>query len=251
MAAEWRVENMLKRLLVAVFGLFLLGGAALFIWYQIDGIPTAESAAFLDGDGYSSSRADDGTLLFEPDEPGTRGIVMMHGALIKPQSYAKTAAYFAQQGYTVLLPYGPGRMSVLATDNVAKKMGALDISEWYFIGHSMGGMASLQSIKKHNLQVNAVALWATAMPVDFSMMAIPILFIWGTNDDLLPEERFRLGRKNLPADVEYLTLDGANHKNFAMYSHQFFDGEASIDWMQQIDFANTTTAAYFARFHQE
>ena len=240
---------MLKRLLAGLLGLVLLCSITLWAWYQVDGIPTAETADYLSGDGYRSERSDDGSLLFLPDNPTGRGIVIMHGALIKPQSYAKSAAWFAQDGYTVLLPYGPGRMSIAAIETVAGQMAELGMDEWYFIGHSMGGMASLDSIRTHDLDVNAVALWATAMPVDFSEMDLPIIFIWGTNDDLLQEERFALGRANLPDDVEYITLEGANHKNFAMYSHQFFDGEATIDWMDQIDFANRTTTDFFARFH--
>jgi pimeloyl-ACP methyl ester carboxylesterase len=90
-------------------------------------------------------------------------------------------------------------------------------------------------------------LWATAMPSDYSDQKIPMLFIWGDQDGLLPVERFKMGQSNLPADVEYVTLQGANHKNFAMYSHQFFDNDATIDWMEQIDFANKTTAAFFAK----
>lgn len=240
---------MLKRLLLGLLGLFLLCSIALWGWYQIDGIPDPETSAFLQGDGYSSSRADDGTLLFTPDAGSKRGIVIMHGALIKPQSYAQSAAWFAQQGYTVLLPYGPGRMSIAAIDGMAERLAALAIDEWYFIGHSMGGMASLETIRTHELNVNAVALWATAMPTDFSEMQLPIMFIWGTQDDLLPEKRFELGRANLPPDVEYIILEGANHRNFAMYTHQFFDGDATIDRKAQIDFANTTTAEFFRRFH--
>lgn len=240
---------MLKRLLQGLLGLLLLCGIVLWGWYRIDGIPTAATADYLQGDGYSFSRADDGTLLFTPDVTNGRGIVIMHGALIKPQSYARSAAHFVQQGYTVLLPYGFGRLSVSAVDSMAERIAALALDEWYFIGHSMGGMASLDSIRTHDLDVRAVALWATAMPVDFSTMQQPMLYIWGTNDDLLGEERFRLSRANLPKHVEYITLDGANHKNFAMYSHQFFDGEATLDWMAQIDFANRTTTDFFRRFH--
>ena len=43
----------------------------------------------------------------------------MHGALIMPKSYAKSAAFFAQQGYTVYIPYGPGRLSIAAVDSTA------------------------------------------------------------------------------------------------------------------------------------
>ncbi len=238
---------MLKKLLLGVLTLALLCGITLWGWYRIDGQPLPETADYLTGQGYRSARLDDGSLLFTPDEPSGRGIVIMHGALIKPMSYARSAAFFAARGYTVLLPNGPGRMSIAATGAAAAHMEALPVDDWFFIGHSMGGMASLETIRTHNIPARAVALWATAMPSDFSALDLPILFIWGDTDGLLSPERFALGRENLPDDVEYITLEGANHKNFAMYSHQFFDAEATIDWMAQIDFANTTTAAFFAR----
>ena len=239
---------MIKKLLLLGMGLLLTGTLILAAWYRVDGIPVAATESFLSGDNYIVTHAADGAFLFQPTSPNGHGIIIMHGALIMPQSYAKSAAFFAQLGYTVYLPNGPGRMSIAAIDTVADWINQSGIDDWFFIGHSMGGMASLETIRTHKIASKAVALWATAMPRDFSEMNIPILFIWGDTDGLLPVTRFELGRQNLPAETKYITLEGANHKNFAMYSHQFFDTEATIDWMEQIDFANERTAAFFAQF---
>jgi len=238
---------MVKKLTLLFLGMLLFGTLIMLAWYRIDGIPIEESKEYLSGAGYTSVQEDDGSLVFLPMEDNGHGLVIMHGALIKPQSYAKSAAFFAQSGYTVYLPNGPGRMSIAVTDTAAERMKQFDLKGWFFIGHSMGGMASLELISKHDIQTQALALWATAMPASYSHVDIPILFIWGDSDGLLPEQRFQLAQQNLPNDVEYITLAGANHKNFAMYSHQFFDGEAKIDWMEQIDFANEATATFFAR----
>lgn len=237
---------MIKLLLKLIAGVLVLCAVLLFGWYQIDGIPTDSSADYLQGAGYTSTLEPDGSLIFTPATSNGRGIVIMHGALILPQSYAKSAAYFAANGYTVYLPNGPGRMSIAVTAAAAARLNEFDVDDWFFIGHSMGGMASLDMIANEGVPAKAVALWATAMPEDFSDLDVPILFIWGDTDGLLPEERFALGRANLPEDVRYITLPGANHKNFALYSHQFFDAEATIDWLAQIDFANATTAEFFA-----
>ena len=137
-------------------------------------------------------------------------------------------------------------MSIAVIEDTAEKLNSSAIEEWFFIGHSMGGMASLEIISDYDIEAKAVALWATSMPSDYSNVEVPILFIWGDTDGLLPKERFRRTKENLPPSVDYVTLKGANHKNFAMYTHQFFDNEATIDWMEQIDFANETTAAYFS-----
>ncbi len=239
---------MVKKLVQLFLGLVITVGLLLAVWYRIDGIPTEATETFLSSEDYTVVQHDDGSLLFEPAVSNQHGIVIMHGALILPQSYAKSAAHFAQLGYTVFLPYGSGRMSILAVESTAEAINKSALENWFFIGHSMGGMASLDTIRSQNIQAKAVALWATAMPQDFSEMTVPILFIWGDTDGLLPPKRFALGRQNLPSGTEYITLSGANHKNFAMYSHQFFDTEATIDWMEQIDFANKRTAEYFAQF---
>lgn len=237
---------MLRKLLL--LSMLVFGGGTLIMvgWYQIDGIPIAETEDYMSGSGYVTRENPGGSIVFTPDTPNGAGIVIMHGALIKPKSYAKSAAYFAQLGYTVYLPYGPGRMSIAAIETTAAALDSFDMDQWFFIGHSMGGMASLETITVHGAPAAGVALWATSMPKDFSAADLPILFIWGDTDGLLPAERFAAAQKFLPDDVRYITLEGANHKNFALYGHQFFDSDATIDWMEQIDFANETTAAFFA-----
>ncbi|MGI9290797.1 MAG: alpha/beta hydrolase [Gammaproteobacteria bacterium] len=237
---------MLKKIAAGFVGLIIICMLILVGWYQIDGIPAEETSEYLTGEGYSSEVHDDGSLTFTPDNPNGFGVNIMHGALIKPLSYVKSAAWFAQQGYTVHLPYGGiGRLSISASKSAAEKINNSDLQGWFLIGHSMGGMASLSMIADHGVDAMGVALWATSMPQDFSELDTPILYIWGDTDGLLPLDRFEWSQSNLPADVEYITLEGANHKNFAMYTHQFFDMEAKLDWMEQIDFANRTTTEFF------
>ena len=236
---------MLSKLFKLIALLIIAAVIIQIIWYQIDGIPTAETDNYLSGPEFDVTTETDGSFWFAPTKSNGAGIVIMHGALILPKSYAKSAAFFASQGYTVYLPNGPLRMSIAAVNKVAEKIQQSTLNKWFFIGHSMGGMASLETISSHNIPVEGVALWATSMPSDYSDLSMPILFIWGDTDGLLPAERFARGKANLPETTRYLTLEGANHKNFAMYSHQFFDKEATIDWSEQIAFANRTTLEFF------
>jgi pimeloyl-ACP methyl ester carboxylesterase len=238
---------MAKKLTLLFLGLVAICIVIMMMWYRIDGLPTEASASYMSGQGYTTATETDGSLIFEPLKPNGYGIVIMHGALILPQSYSQSAAYFAQRGYTVYLPKGPGRLSITAVDSTATRMQEWGLAGWFFIGHSMGGMTSLETISRHNIDALGVALWATAMPSDYSHVDVPMLFIWGDTDGLLPAHRFRDSQKNLPANVEYLTLAGANHKNFARYSHQFFDNDATLEWNTQIEFANNQTAEFFAR----
>ena len=129
---------------------------------------------------------------------------------------------------------------------VAVRLADFGVRDWYFIGHSMGGLSSLEVLSRHPSGVRAIALWAAAMPKDFSAVTVPLLVLHGDHDGLLPPERFADARANLPATATYVNVAGGNHRNFALYSHQFFDAAALIGWQQQIAFENRETAAFFA-----
>lgn len=240
---------MLKKIAIVLLAILAFGAVVMIAWYQVDGQPLPEAQQYLSGDGYSARVEADGGLLFTPAAANGHGLLIMHGALIKPLSYAKTAAFFAQQGYTVLVPYGWLRLSINAVDGAAARMAALGqkegLKDWFVIGHSMGGFSSLTLISRHSPNVTAVALWASAMPFEFSALTVPMLFIRGDHDGLLSPRRFADAQSNLPKSVQYLNLPGGNHRGFAMYSHQFFDHAATIGWAEQIDFADEKTAAFF------
>ena len=239
--------KIINRIALVIVALLVVGAILMALWYRIDGQPLPQTAEYLAGDRYDAVEKDDGSFMFTPAVANGHGLVIMHGALIKPQSYAQTAAYFAQLGYTVFVPNGPGRLSINAVDSAATRLDSFGVENWFFIGHSMGGYSSLELISRHRPNVKAVALWAAGVPADFSRLDVPMLYIWGDNDGLQPPERFAEGQANLPASVHYITLEGANHKNFAMYSHQYFDNDAILDPQKQIDFANDTTAVFFAK----
>ena len=180
----WVTPTMTKKLLKIFLATLVFAALLMVGWYQIDGIPTEGTTAYMSGAGYAVAETEDGALLFTPSASNGYGIAMMHGALILPQSYAKSAAYFAKLGYTVYLPSGPARLSIGAVDSTAQYIQESALDGWFFIGHSMGGMSSLETISRHRIDARAVALWATAMPSDYSDVEAPILFIWGDSDGL-------------------------------------------------------------------
>ena len=113
---------MLRKIGKVVLVLLVLGAAVLAAWYQIDGQPLPEARQYLEGRGYTAQVEDNGALVFTPAVANGHGLLIMHGALIKPLSYAKSAAYFARLGYTVFLPSGAARLSITAVDGAAARM---------------------------------------------------------------------------------------------------------------------------------
>lgn len=237
---------MLKKAGIALLVLLALVIAAQAVLYIMDGHPLPETEQFLSDADYSVTRGDDGSFVFWPASPNRRGVVIMHGALIRPQSYANTAAFFARRGYTVFLPYGGWlRLPISAVDDAAGQLAEFEVDEWYFIGHSMGGMAALDLLRLGAARVRAVALWGSGMPFDYTDAAVPMLFLWGSDDGILTAGRLESVKANLPDATRYITVEGGNHRNFAMYSHQFFDNEGTLDWREQVMLANEQTLAFF------
>jgi pimeloyl-ACP methyl ester carboxylesterase len=242
----WTIWTMWKRIAAGSIGLMILVVAVLAVWYQVDGQPLPEAAGYLTGPGYTSETEPDGTLVFVPATPNGQGILIMHGALIKPLAYAKAGAYFAARGYTVYIPSGPARLSVNVVDAAARRLPSFGLNGWFLIGHSMGGFSSLELVTRHQLPVRGMAFWACAMPADYSQLRLPMLYLYGDRDGLLPPERLADARSKLPPDVNYVAVAGGNHRGFALYSHQFFDGEATLTPAEQTDFALERTVAFFA-----
>lgn len=237
---------MLKKIgiVIVILIVLIVGGQA--VLYTFDGHPLPETEQFLSGANFDVTRVDDGSFVFRPAAPNGRGLVIMHGALIKPQSYANTAAFFAGHGYTVYMPYGGLlRLPINAVDAADRRRAEFDIDDWYFIGHSMGGLASLELWRLEPGNVRAIALWGSGMPFDYTDVTAPLLFLWGNDDGILTAERMDTMKQNLPSATRFDTVDGGNHRNFAMYSHQFFDNEGSLDWPEQVGTSNERTLAFF------
>lgn len=237
---------MLKKIAIGILVLLLVVAGVVAVVYQVEGQALPEASQYLEGASYAATTEADGTLLFSPARPNGHGLLIMPGALVQPLAYARTAAFFADIGYTVLVPRGALRLPINAVEPAAARMAELDMDDWFIIGHSMGGFSGLELIARHAPAVKAVALWACEMPVDYSSLKVPMIFIRGDRDGLLSEERLAGVQARLPSSVRYITLPGGNHQGFALYSHQFFDNPATTSTERQISFANDRTARFFA-----
>jgi hypothetical protein len=85
----------LRKIGTIALGLLVVGAAVLAAFYQIDGQPLPEARQYLEGAGYTARVEDDGAMVFTPALANGPGLLIMHGALIKPLSYTKTTAFFA------------------------------------------------------------------------------------------------------------------------------------------------------------
>ena len=100
-----------------------------------------------------------------------------------------------------------------------------DASAWVVGGHSLGGtVASLQAD-----QVAGLLLYASYPASDIhESLTADVLSISGTEDGLATPEKITASAATLPADAEFLVLEGVSHAQFGAYGPQPGDGVPQV-----------------------
>jgi surfactin synthase thioesterase subunit len=68
----------------------------------------------------------------------------------------------------------------MSADRIAKELSEMPEQQWILLGHSMGGLTSLEVnslLKESDHKVKGIAVWAGSMPKDFSNLTMPMLFL--------------------------------------------------------------------------
>ena len=120
----------------------------------------AEEAAVLAmaSDGHITvSEAEDGNLLFLPDNPQS-GLIFYPGGKVEYTAYAPLMRACAQRGIFCVLLKMPWNLAVLdvnAADGITQQYP--DIDDWYLGGHSLGGaMAANYAANRNNLPADVI-----------------------------------------------------------------------------------------------
>ena len=91
-----------------------------------------------------------GWMAFAPDAATDRAIIFYPGAKGRYDAYATIAEKLAQNNIMCILVDAPLNMSLLDVNAADKvKPHFPEIKHWYIGGHSMGGSAAEQYVKKH------------------------------------------------------------------------------------------------------
>jgi hypothetical protein len=178
-------------------------------------------------------------LIFKPvgQEP-TTGYIFYPGGKVDPRSYAPMAQAIAEQGYLVVIPPMPLNLAVLSPGEAADVIAAYPgIDTWVIGGHSLGGSMAANYAKKNPDQISGLVLLASypASSDDLSQSDLMVLSMYGTNDLVADYEKIEASKALLPADTQYIPIEGGNHAGFGWYGPQAGDGEATISREEQQD----------------
>lgn len=218
-----------------LFGILLLALAVMgfVLWASSTMGPAPEAFAALRSDEHVTVTVDD-FIIFQPAKKRlTTALVFYPGGRVDYRSYAAPLHKIAAQGYLVILL--PVRLNLAFFDVNAADRAIADFPEirhWVVGGHSLGGVAAATYASRHR-DLDGVVFWAS-YPADDSLKntEMKILSIYGTLD-MGGTDTFEASGANLPADAEFVVIDGGNHAQFGDYGVQPGDNPSSITRLEQ------------------
>lgn len=160
-------------------------------------------------------------------ESQSAGVAFIPGALVDPRAYIPLLTPLAQAGHPVYIAKPPLGIAFLAPGVVARADAAFpDATEWVVAGHSLGGAVGSQQAVDDGA---AGLILLASFPIgDLSGTDLPVLSVSGSNDGLATPADVDASRANLPADTEFVVIDGGVHAHFGSYGPQTGDGTAEV-----------------------
>jgi hypothetical protein len=226
--------KLLKRVLLGLLIVIVLAALGFVVWAEMPLKAAPEALSALQSDSNVSVTVDDHYIAFTPaNADPTTAFVFYPGGRVDYRAYAVPLHKIAEQGFLVILL--PVRLNLAFFDvNAADKVIAdfPSIQHWVVGGHSLGGVAAaLYATRKNNL--DGIVFWAS-YPPDASLKntEMKVLSIYGTQD-MGGMEQFNSSRTLLPADAQFVVIDGGNHSQFGDYGFQPGDKQATISRAEQ------------------
>ena len=162
-----------------------------------------------------------------PPPDGCPVVAFGHGFLQRPASYDSLLAAIAARGYLVVAPdteTGPWPSHrALADDLWHVALWARESAPWtgegqglVLAGHSMGAGAALLAASLHPEAEAVVTLAAlqTRPPARLDAIEVPVLFVVGSQDRIVPPARTRRLYESMTAPADWVSIDGGYHCGF-------------------------------------
>ena len=185
-------------------------------------------------DHITVSEAEDGALLFLPDDPQA-GLIFYPGGKVEHTAYAPLMRACAERGILCVLVKMPCNLAVLdmnAADGIAEQYP--DIDSWYIGGHSLGGAMAAAYAADHSGELDGLILLAAYSTKDLNGSGLEVLSVYGSEDRVLNREKYEGYRGNLPAGAVEIFIDGGCHAGFGSYGPQEGDGIPTITGEEQV-----------------
>ena len=177
---------------------------------------------------------DDNTLVFSPDS-ATMGFIFYPGGKVEYTAYIPLMKALASEGIfcaLVEMPFNLAVLDVNAADGIQEQYP--QIESWYIGGHSLGGSMAASYLSGNLDSFDGLILLGSYSTADLSDTNLDVLSVYGSEDQVLNQEKYAENKSNLPSDFTEVVLDGGCHAYFGMYGAQDGDGTPSITNEEQI-----------------
>ena len=214
-------------LLVLIFGLF--------IGYVSDYYDADETAYALLTSTENVQFLNDSPIHFSPIEQSDTGIIFYPGGKVDEVAYTPLMQPLAEMGHETFVPEMPFHLAVFDVDAAdAIIENNPDIKHWYVGGHSLGAAMAASYVADNIDKIDGLILLAGYSTADLSQFNLPVLALYGSEDEVMDTEKVAEYRSNLPADTNEETILGGNHAQFGRYGEQAGDGQAEISIEEQL-----------------
>lgn len=181
---------------------------------------------------YDTVSDEDGTYCLVPKRIKA-GLIFYTGGLVEHSAYLPLMETLASRGVLCVMPKLTLNLAFLEVDAADgyKEKYAKEVPDnnWYLGGHSLGGVAASKYFSEHLGEYAGLVLLASYTTEDLTLIDVPVISIYGSEDKILNMDNYEENKANLPAALLYeYVIEGANHSGYASYGHQRGDGEASI-----------------------
>jgi len=222
-----------KRILLGLLILLVVLVVGFVVWALNPLQPTSDALAALKSDSKVTVTEGDYVTFMPTNTEPTKAFVFYPGGHVNYRAYAAPLHQLAEQGYLVILL--PVRLNLAFFDINAADRAIPDfpkIQDWVVGGHSLGGVAASIYAKNHQ-NLDGVVYWAS-YPADDSLKNSNMKFtsIYGTLDKG-GVESFEKSATLLPADTQFVVIEGGNHSQFGNYGLQPGDNVATISRQDQ------------------
>lgn len=187
-------------------------------------------------DQYRVEESSDAIIFSPLNEQQSISILFYQGGLVEEKSYSSIAAKLAEKGYPVYLVKHALNLAVTDANKAETIITDEKIQDFVIGGHSLGGvMASRFANGSYSESLKGVFLLASYPDEKGRLDKLPIsvLSLIGSNDGVVNEETYQLGKDYLPATTSFYTIEGGNHAGFGDYGDQEGDLPATISPEQQ------------------
>ncbi len=231
-----KIKRIFKFTLIGVLTIIIIGALGLVVWSNTGTYParTVAISALESTDGVKVTQ--EKFIVFTPVEETETGLIFYPGGLVEPTAYAPVLHKIAEQGILVVITPMPLNLAILNTNAANAVIDEFpQISTWILAGHSLGGASAAIFAENYPTKIDALALWDSYPPdsADLSDNTLPVISIFGTTNGIANTDNFNDKKHLLPANTEFVAIEGANHAQFGDYGPQKGDVAASISLTEQ------------------